>query len=152
MKKVLFTSMMVFAIACSASAQTAKGTWLLGGGANFKSTDGTTVWSLTPELGMFVKDNLAIGGTVGLSGSDGETMTNIGAFVKPYFGKSENGKMFAKASLGSMDSQFTYGAGLGYASFLNKSVALELGANYHKMGDLPGSFGLGVGFQIHFKK
>ena len=60
--------------------------------------------------------------------------------------------MFAKASLGSMDSQFTYGAGLGYASFLNKSVALELGANYQKMGDFPGSFGLGVGFQIHFKK
>jgi hypothetical protein len=152
MKKFLLSTFVFAVMAFAASAQTQKGTMLLGGGAGFSSSDGTTTWNISPSLGTFVKDNFAMGAFLGISDNGGGSVTNLGAYLKPYFGKQENGKMFAKAMLGSMDSEFTWGGSLGYAAFLNKSVALEFGANYDKMGDMPGVFGLGVGFQIHFKK
>ena len=152
MKKLFLATFILVALAFTASAQTEKGTKLFGGNAGFMSHDGNTQWNLSPEVGTFVKDNFAIGAFLDIMDFGDGSMTNLGAYVKPYFGKAENGKMFAKAMLGSMDSDFSYGAGLGYAAFLNKSVALEFGANYDKIGDMKGMFGLGIGFQIHFKK
>ncbi len=152
MKKFLLSTFVLAVMAFAASAQTQKGTMLLGGSAGFNSTDGNTTWNISPSLGTFVKDNLAIGALLSISDYGDGSVTNVGAYLKPYFGKKENGKLFAKAMLGSMDSEFTWGGSLGYAAFLNKSVAMEFGANYDKMGDFPGTVGLGVGFQIHFKK
>lgn len=156
MKKLIFTTLAFVAIAFTASAQTSKGTTLLGGGASFQSQDGTSSWQISPSIGSFVKDNLAIGAAASLGGYDGDTSWQLGAFVKPYFGKADNGKMFLNANLGFGDqtgsTEFAYGAGLGYASFLNKSIALEFSGNYNKVGDMKGMFGLGIGFQIHFKK
>ena len=67
------------------------------------------------------------------------------------------GKFFVEPNVGAVgasevDTELTYGGRLGYALFLNKSIGLEFGAGYQKTGDLPGTMGLNVGFQIHFKK
>lgn len=152
MKKLFLATFFLTAFAFTASAQTEKGTKLLGGSAGFMSSDGNTQWNLSPRVGTFVKDDFAIGAFLDIMDRGMGSVTNLGAFVKPYFGKADNGKMFAKASVGSMDSEFSYGAGAGYAAFLNKSVALEFSANYDKIGEMKGMFGLGIGFQIHFKK
>jgi hypothetical protein len=157
MKKLVFAAFLIVAMISGANAQTEKGTKLLGGGASFASQDGVTWWSINPSYGSFIKDNLAIGAEAMLGGYDGESNWMLGAYAKPYFGGTENGKFFGKAMLGfgdtqSVDAEFSWGASLGYAAFLNKSVALEFGANYSKIGDFKGVFGLGLGFQIHFKK
>ena len=156
MKKVLFAAILLVGLSTVASAQTSKGTWLLGGGAGYSSFAGLNSWSITPSIGGFIKDNLAIGGELNLMGFDGETSTTVGAYVKPYFGGSETNKWFAKGGIGTTsvgggDSKFGYGVGLGNASFLNKSIALEVSANYTKIADYSeGQFDLKVGFQIHF--
>lgn len=141
----------------SMGSPTEKGTWLLGGSVGFESTDGISVFELNPNLGYFIKDKIAIGAEANFLSFDGATAWAFTPFVKPYFGQSEMGNFFLKGRVGvagggEADTELTYGGGGGYALFLNKSIALEFGADYSKIGDLPGTFGLGIGFQIHFKK
>lgn len=65
---------------------------------------------------------------------------------KPFLGANVN-----IAGAEDVDSDFGFGAEAGYALFLNKSVALEFGVNYNRMNDFD-VIGVGVGFQIHFRK
>ena len=57
----------MFATVClitfSANAQTKKGTVLLGAGSQFSGTSWTD-WSITPKIGYFIQDGLAIGAEV----------------------------------------------------------------------------------------
>ena len=57
----------MFATLCfitfSANAQTKKGTVLLGAGSEFSETEWTT-WQITPKIGYFIQDGLAIGAEV----------------------------------------------------------------------------------------
>ena len=50
-------------ITLSANAQTKKGTVLLGAGSEF-SDNAWTAWSLTPKVGYFIQDGLAIGAEI----------------------------------------------------------------------------------------
>ena len=155
MKKVLLAVVILVGLSTVANAQTSKGTWLLGGSAGYSSYGNSSSWSLSPSVGGFVKDNLAIGAELNIQGFSSTTQTSIGAWVKPYFGGSETNKWFAKGMLGSLawgnESKFAYQVGFGNATFLNKSVALEVSANYAKFADInDGQFDLKVGFQIHF--
>lgn len=141
----------------SMGSPTAKGTWLLGGNASFESTDGSSTWELSPDLGYFIKDNLAIGGRAAIGDAGFGTYYAFTAFIKPYFGQSDMGKFFIEPNVGfagadGADTELTYGGRAGYALFLNRSIALELGVGYQKTGDFPSIFGALVGFQIHFKK
>lgn len=158
MKKVLLVMLVLASFSNFASAQTKKGTWLLGGSASYASQGDFNNWAISPSIGGFIKDNLAIGADVSLAGmSDVEgTSTTLAAYVKPYFGSSETNKWFAKGGIGSYkssymeDGKFAYGFGLGNASFLTKNIALEISANYTKIADFDDAlFDLRVGFQIH---
>ena len=160
MKKVLLAVVILVGLSTVANAQTSKGTWLLGGGASFTSQSeggqSYSDWSISPSIGGFIKNNLAIGALLDINGYDGGTSTNINAYVKPYFGGSETNKWFAIGTIGSIsgggDTNLKYGIGLGNATFLNKSVALEVSANYSQLNTVVSSseFALKVGFQIHF--
>ena len=156
MKRVVLAVAFVLMAGIAAQAQTEKGTWLLGGNVAFQATDGASVFNASPNIGYFFSNNLAAGLEASFLSADGTNIYAFGPFIKPYFGKSEKGKFFGKGSFllagGEGDSQAGFGVGAGYALFLNRSVALEFGANYNKLGDATGVFGLGVGFQIHFKK
>ena len=63
----------MFATLClitfSANAQTKKGTVLLGAGSQF-SGESWTDWSITPKIGYFIQDGLAIGAEVSYSSDD----------------------------------------------------------------------------------
>jgi len=63
MKKFILMFATLCLITFSANAQTKKGTVLLGAGSEF-SGDSWTEWSLTPKIGYFIQDGLAIGAEV----------------------------------------------------------------------------------------
>lgn len=156
MKRIVLSLAIMLMAGMAAQAQTEKGTWLLGGNMTFQATDGASFFNASPNIGYFFSNNLAAGLEASFVSASGANIYAFGPFIKPYFGKSEKGKFFGKGSFllvgGEGNSEAGFGLGAGYALFLNRSVALEFGANYNKLGEGSGTFGLGVGFQIHFKK
>lgn len=156
MKKTFFVAAFLVAGFMSANAQTEKGTLLLGGNVSFQTSDGISYFSAAPNVGFFIANNLAIGVRGNLLTGESYTAWAVGPFVRGYFAGSEKGKLFAEGGVNvggvtDEDTEVGFGLGAGYALFLNKSVALEFGANYAKTGSAEGIFGLGIGFQIHFK-
>ena len=63
MKKFILMFATLCFITFSANAQTKKGTVLLGAGSEFSDTEWTT-WKITPKIGYFIQDGLAIGAEV----------------------------------------------------------------------------------------
>ena len=158
MKKLFLSLITLTLISIGANAQTEKGTALLGGSIGLQTSSGYTVFTLNPNLGIFVVNNVAVGAEVDVTTTSGFTTWAIGPYLKPYFGKTTNGKFFAKGSFlvggaTGEDTQVGVGIGAGYAIFLNRSIAIELLAQYQKFGNgTDGVFGINIGFQIHLKK
>ena len=69
MKKFILMFATLCLITFSANAQTKKGTVLLGAGSQF-SGESWTDWSITPKIGYFIQDGLAIGAEVSYSSDD----------------------------------------------------------------------------------
>ena len=63
MKKFILMFATLCFITFSANSQTKKGTVLLGAGSEFSDTEWTT-WKITPKIGYFIQDGLAIGAEV----------------------------------------------------------------------------------------
>jgi len=63
MKKFILMFATLCFITFSANAQTKKGTVLLGAGSEFSDTE-WTAWSITPKIGYFIQDGLAIGAEI----------------------------------------------------------------------------------------
>jgi|GEM_PF-1707018 len=157
MRKFFLLLILGVAFVCNQSnAQTERGTLLLGGGANFQMVDDASVFVFNANLGVFVKQNFAIGLQASILSSDGVSAWSLGPYTRLYFGKNEKGKFFGQAGLSLLgstgfDVEFGGGLGAGYAVFLNKSIVLEFGATYSILGDME-MLVLGAGFQIHFRK
>lgn len=174
MKKLFILAVLVTASTLGFS-QTSKSTWLLGGSAGFnfsKMGDAkSSEINLSPRIGYFFMDNLAVGAQVGFnsdkpSGGDADTYFGAGPFVRYYFtDMGKNAKLFGHAEFGF--GSFKSGGGpsvnatnwgiyAGPAFFLNPSIALEAtvgyGQNKSKGFDATGTFGVNFGFQIHFAK
>lgn len=175
MKKITLVIAFIAMSFVGANAQTDKGTLLLGGGLGFSSEkegeSSSSTLSISPNIGYFLKDNLAIGANIGFTSFGGDAKGSemqIGPLVRYYaFELGEKAKVFAQASYGFGSSKegdeeavgtSSWGISVGPAFFLNESVALETTLNYGSTtvnvdGAEPTSnFGLNVGFQIHFHK
>jgi outer membrane protein len=160
MKKII-TSILTCFIISGAYAQFEQGTMLIGGDFQLSSitdknksgnttvTNGkTTTFSLAPQFGYFVIDNLAVGGNLDLTLSkfksdddNGVTSTTtqitIGPFARYYFepgifvqGALGVGSAKGKSTIGSVSNESTFGVtnyslAAGYAYFLNDHVAVE---------------------------
>lgn len=147
-----------------------KGNWMVGGGIGSLGYDFDAKKfniALEPSAGYFVNDGIAVGlkliadfATI----KDADNSFNYGLlpFVRYYFpeGSSSTGRFFAEAkagiagSKGGDDVNFGFGAGLGYAHFITKTVALEALAGYNDLAGASsvgtqGGLGLMVGFQIY---
>ncbi|MEO5563778.1 MAG: outer membrane beta-barrel protein [Chitinophagaceae bacterium] len=158
MKKVLIALCVSLVVSVTAKSQTEKGTWLLGGNVLYSSVNGNSSFALSPKMGIFVINNLALGAQLNLNIDDDFTSWAVGPFARYYFGKNEHGKPFLGASLniggsndGLDDTDVGFGVEGGYALFLNKSIALDFGINYYRIEGID-MIGVGAGFQIHFKK
>jgi hypothetical protein len=176
MKKLVLTIIAVLSLSALTQAQTSKGYYLIGGGAGFSSAKtgsgpSTTNIAFSPNVGYFVKDNLAFGGRLGVSSAktgDAAATTNLSfsPFARYYFVSiGSKAKLMADASFGFGSSKTgdadavsstNWGIAAGPALFLNNHTALEFTLSYGsvKVKDLDArnTFGVNVGLQIHFGK
>ncbi len=173
MRKFLFSTLLV--LACSvgvASAQLQKGSTLVGGGIGnigfgFGSAANLNV-NLTPRVGYFIQDNVAIGAKVDLNiakvkNNDASFGYGVNGFGRYYFGSNEfdtllkHGRWFLEAGVGLAGLNdaplgFNFNFGPGYSYFLNEHVAVEGLLLYDgKFGSgSSNGFTINVGFQIYF--
>jgi hypothetical protein len=164
MKKVFLFAAFT-ALTSLSFAQTSKSNWMLGGSGSFTSTtpeggESTTKMNISPKVGYFVIDNLALGAEVSYTknSSESNATTTFGPFARYYFASlGTSAKLFGQgeAAFGSEggESVTQFGVHAGVAYFFNNSIALEgsLGYDNMKVGEAKSSsFGVNVGFQIHF--
>ena len=188
--KTIFTICALIVSSSMAFGQLNKGDFLAGGSFTFSTgktkntapvANNTSVITETkhtninfsPKFGVFVADNLAIGAQVGLEsysvdGNLSHSTVSAGPFIRYYFPV----KIFAEGFLGYAGQKFGdgsgaskynglgYSAGLGYALFLNKNVALEpmvkfvgystKNAKDSRYKNSDAALLIGIGFQIYF--
>lgn len=151
-------------------SQTEKGTLMLGGSASYQSVEDESILIINPNLGYFLANKFVLGINGSYINSNGLSILGLGPYVRGYFSPSERGSIFAQGGYNyirlsgnnNSNSENGFSLGLGYAVFLNSSVALELSGNYVKYGFSEsnnllsladsGVLSFNVGFQIHFKK
>jgi len=156
MKQLILVILMAAAFITTLSAQTDKGTILLGGSMAYTTSDGNGSFVASPNVGYFVIDNGVVIGKLTTIIQEGSTSWAVGPTVRLYFLESNFGSMLGQIGLnvgGGTDSKTSIGweIGGGYAIFLNESIAIEGLANYTRTGD-KGIFTIGIGFQIHYSR
>ena len=175
MKKNLFLTSFVLLAAVFAFGQTEKHSFMVGGTGTYSSTmEGSihnTVIDLSPRIGYFALNNLAVGINLALNKTvdDGNSFstTLYSPFVRYYFLSSANNniKLFgnANAFLGKEDegvgsSNLTgFGAALGANYFFTKNVCFETSFGYSSThaqieSVKDNTFGFNFGFQIFLFK
>jgi len=157
MKHLLLTFLACVALTFVSVAQTDSGTILLGGDATYTAQDGSNTFRASPKVGIFVLDDVVIGAGFSDVKSKGVSQWALGPFIRLYLFGSDKGKMIVQSGFNiggakDTDTDFGFDVGLGYAAFLNESIAVEFLANYIKTGETKGLFVLGAGFQIHFDR
>lgn len=162
-------------------AQLQKGNLMVGGELtnlklDFQEGNTTFGLALTPRLGYFIEDNIALGGylRIGLQTSDGYTdfTYSVGPFGRYYFSDKKlqllkQSRFFLEGNVGfegrnydlkNGPSTSTNGLGIGFgpglAYFLNQNIALEALLKYNLTVGFGSSttnnqIGLGLGFQIY---
>lgn len=157
-----------------ANGQTNTGDWMVGGNFRLNTADDNTQISFTPNAGVFVVDNLAIGGNLGLSysksGNNKYTSFNVGPFVRYYFTTESQAVrpilhgafnyLSTKNKIGNTASSTNTGTnffiGGGAAAFISKNVSIDALLGYdrtkYKNFDGSGGFAFNIGFQVYLLK
>lgn len=176
MKKLILSMAAVVAFAFTTEAQTRKGTILLGAGSDLTNTDWTDL-QITPKVGFFVQDGVAIGAIVNFSNKtedqkDPSTPTTevslsssnmtLGAFVRYYVSNN----VFAELEVSSMTSkndQYDFITALRTEKGPNGEPIVDPATGEYKyiknnerevfeLSNTATNFGLGIGYTIVFKE
>lgn len=163
--KTLMVSALVLGLATFTQAQTVNaGAWMVGGQAGFVSAkvdgadDAVNVFTVSPNIGYFVIDNLGIGLNLGI------TNTSFGDFSNTVFGVGPYARYYVFQGLfpqvgihytsdkdkdQDAETMTDINLGVGYSFFLNNSVAVEPMLVYQIGGGDPqvNTFGLTIGIQ-----
>ncbi len=159
MKKSFFTLTLIAFCAYGAVAQVEQGKILASGSLAFSSSsyksqyDGNTMYDfntttvqLSPRLGFFITDAVAVGAGLGFATSTlknenskgTETSVSLSPFVRYYlpqgaFGQAEVGigSSKLKGEGEQKTNDFLWSLGVGYAYFLNDNVAIEPMVSYN---------------------
>jgi opacity protein-like surface antigen len=169
MKKRFLTMLAIVSFfAVGAFAQIQKGNAMVGGSAGFQNGDDATQVSLSPKVGYFVIDKLAIGASLDVefakAGDDKSTSFGLSPFARYYLTDGTPLKVFGEAGFGiarikisGFDDTFKsnqIGLGIGASYFLNDNVAVDaiFGYNSFQLEDADRSniFGLTIGVQAFF--
>ena len=105
MKKIILSLAAVLAFTLTSDAQTRKGTVLLGAGSEMSNTEWTTL-AITPKVGYFVQDGVAIGALINFQSDNvdkseyelNNNVAEIGVFGRYYVSNN----LFTEVSLSSM--------------------------------------------------
>jgi len=170
MKKIIL-AMFLSGILTTLHAQTEKGDWLVGGRVDINTGDNSTHIGFSPNGGIFVVNNLAVGGNIKIdyskAGDIKVTDFGIGPFIRYYFTEA-TARPLLQAAINYISSKVnapTFSStnngseiflGGGVAIFINENVSIELltGYSHTKYKDFDGSggFNLGIGFQVYLSK
>jgi len=170
MKKT-FVCILLCGVLFSASAQTDKGDWIVGGRIDLNTGENSSEFGFNPDAGIFVINNLAVGANLDIdylkSGDTKTTRFGVGPFARFYFTRhmvrplvhgnvnyiSSKVKAPGFTSTNNGTNLFL-GGGLAY--FINQNIALEglIGYSNTKYKDFEGSGGLsiGIGFQAYLSR
>lgn len=178
MKKILFiVTILLVTITLTSKAQIQRGNVLVGGDIskfNFSlNSGGNFSMNISPKLGFFIRDNVALGGYVDLGLSTAKAAgTNInygvGALGRYYINDNDinllrHGRFFIEGTagiegnnpaVGDNTNGLGLGVGPGYAYFITPNIGLEGLLKYNGIvgfGSKPtsSSLDLGIGFQIY---
>ncbi len=170
MKNFLLT-VLACAMMLSVMAQTDKGDWMVGGRIDLNTGKNSTHIGFTPNAGLFLFQNFALGGTISFdynkSGDNKTTDFGVGPFVRYYF-THHKARPLLHANVNYLSSKVKapgfsstntgtnmfLGGGLAY--FINRNVSLEglIGYSNTKYKNFNGSGGLmlNIGFQVYLSK
>ncbi len=168
MKKLVLTLSLTMSF-IMAHAQTERGDGMVGGGLRLNTSDNSTEISLTPDAGIFIINNLALGGNISFIyskyGDAKVTSFGIGPFVRYYFTDarirpilhgnlnflSQKTKILGLPS--TTNNVTSYFLGGGAAIFISDQVSIDGLVGYAnskiKNSSGNGGFALTVGFQIY---
>ncbi|MEJ7766488.1 MAG: outer membrane beta-barrel protein [Chitinophagaceae bacterium] len=168
MKRNVFCLFALMTFGLAASAQTEKGSWLVGGNLNLNTASDDFAIGLNPSAGYFFLNNFAAGATAEISYSkivdEKTTRFGVGPFARYYFGTMNirpfgHGEVtFVSNKDKDNNSSNTYNStsffvGGGLAAFINRNVAIEGLAGYRRTsyegGNGTGGFNLRIGFQVY---
>lgn len=170
MKKIITVGFIVAAF-LTVNAQTEKHDWMVGGGLRLNTGDNSTQIAFTPNAGIFVINNLAIGGNISLdyakSGDTKFTSFGLGPFVRYYFTQA-NVRPLLQGNINylstkvkipgssSTNNGLNFFLGGGAAIFVSDQASLDIlmGYDHTKYKDFDGSggFALTIGFQVYLLK
>ena len=170
MRKIIAVILLT-SIFYTVKAQTEKGDWIVGGRVDLNTGENSTQIRFNPGAGVFVINNLAIGGNFVIdyakSGDLKTTNFGFGPFARYYFTQG-NAKPLLHTAFNYISSKakgpstsitnngINFLAAGGVALFINQNVAVEILAGYShtKFKDFDGSggFNLGIGFQVYLSK
>jgi opacity protein-like surface antigen len=169
MKKRFLTMLAIVSFfTVGALAQVQKGNAMVGGSAGFQNGDNATTVSLSPKIGYFVIDRLAIGASLAVEfdkvGSDKSTSFGLGPFARYYITDGTPLKVFGEAAFGFSRTKFSgfddtfksnnFGLGIGASYFLSDDVAVDAVFGYNSFqvedSDRSNIFGLTIGVQAFF--
>ena len=156
-KRSLLVLALSFIAATGAFAQDPieQGAWVFSGNTNlginsYSQTGGSSnsVFNIGLKGGYFFMDNLAGGLLFDLVSSSGSSVTGIGVFGRYYV----NGKIFLGAGFKSTSSSGASSTSIplevGYAIFLNNTIAIEPAFNYTSF-DGGSILGLNIAFSVY---
>ncbi len=163
-------------IAGVANAQTQKNDYMVGGSFRMNTAKNSTQLSFTPNVGLFVVNNLALGGNLDFdyskAGDTKVTTFGIGPFARYYFTTetqtirplvhanfnyiSSKSKIGTTPAITSTNTGMNYFVGGGAAAFISNNVSIDavMGYDHTKYKDFNGSggFAFTLGFQVYINK
>lgn len=170
MKKII-TGALLFIFFTRLNGQTEKGDWMVGGGLRLNTSSNNTEIAIEPNAGIFVINNLAVGGSISLdytkSGDTKVTSFGLGPFLRYYFTNAKArpllqgntnylSRKVKTPSTTSTNNGLNFFLGGGAAIFVSDQVSLDilLGYDHTKYKDFDGSggFAFTVGFQVYLLK
>lgn len=172
MKKIMMT-VAAAALFSVANAQTSQNDWMVGGNFRLNTSNNNTQIGFSPNAGLFVIDNLAIGGNFSLnyskSGNNKVTDFGVGPFVRYYFTTETQSVrpllhgtfnyISSKSKIGPVSSTnngTNFFLGGGAAIFISPNVSIDALMGYertkYKNFDGSGGFAFNIGFQVYLLK
>lgn len=172
MKKVFLSALLVGFVSVL-NAQTQKNDWMVGGNFRLNTADNNTQIAFTPNAGLFIIDNLAVGANFSLSyeksGNNKYTAFGVGPFARYYFTTESQtirpivhgsfnyqSRKTTIANVSSTNNGINYFLGGGAAAFISPTVSIDalMGYDHTKYSNTDGNggFAFNIGFQVYINK
>jgi len=155
MKKIILSLAAVLAFALTSDAQTRKGTVLLGAGSQLSDSEWTSL-AITPKVGYFVQDGIAIGALINFQSDNvdkkayelNSSIAEIGVFSRYYVSNN----LFTEVALSSKSESTESWELIEQYVTENGNTTLEDVSEVVENSDKTLNFSLGLGYTIVWRE